>query len=269
METRARVASLEGRMRQALAGWSLRAVVAGLIALRGVDVVTAMTVRAELGDITRFDSPRELMSFQGLVPSEHSCGPRRQGGDHQDGRRACAPGAGGVGLVLPVPGTQDPAPAAQGGSGPAGGAGICQGGAEAAVYAVSASLPLRQGAVRGDHRGGARAGGVPLGDCLRGDGPGPRDAGAELRDGRSSPPLAHRFASINGARRPGQDVENCFGACRRRFHLRLHGRQVTGKCSVFDSGRGRPVRRTLGRPMSGLVPTDRPTSLDRGRSATK
>ncbi len=35
---------------------------------------TAMTVLAELGDLTRLDSPRELMSFVGLVPSERSSG---------------------------------------------------------------------------------------------------------------------------------------------------------------------------------------------------
>ena len=40
----------------------------------------AMTVLAELGDLTRFDSPRELMSFLGLVPSEHSSGRRRRQG---------------------------------------------------------------------------------------------------------------------------------------------------------------------------------------------
>ena len=39
-----------------------------------------MTVLAELGDLTRFDSPRELMSFLGLVPSERSSGGRRRGG---------------------------------------------------------------------------------------------------------------------------------------------------------------------------------------------
>ena len=80
VETRRRVASLEAQMREALERWSLRPVVEALMALRGVDVVTAMTVLAELGDITRFDSPRELMSFLGLVPSEYSSGrSRRQG----------------------------------------------------------------------------------------------------------------------------------------------------------------------------------------------
>jgi transposase len=75
-----RVSGLEEQMRQALAGWSLRAVVEGLMALRGVSRITAMTILAELGDISRFDSPRQLMAYLGLVPSEHSSGgSRRQG----------------------------------------------------------------------------------------------------------------------------------------------------------------------------------------------
>lgn len=81
LEAQRRVASLEQQMHQALADWSLRPVVEALMALRGVQLVTAMTVLAELGDITRFDSPRQLMSFLGLVPSENSSGdgPRRRG----------------------------------------------------------------------------------------------------------------------------------------------------------------------------------------------
>lgn len=75
-----RVADLEAQMREALAGWSLGAVAQALMALRGVSLITAMTTLAELGDITRFDSPRELMAYLGLVPSEHSSGgSRRQG----------------------------------------------------------------------------------------------------------------------------------------------------------------------------------------------
>jgi transposase len=76
-----RVAELEAQMREALKGWSLGPVAEALMALRGVSLVTAMTTLAELGDITRFDSPRELMGYLGLVPSEHSSGnTRRQGG---------------------------------------------------------------------------------------------------------------------------------------------------------------------------------------------
>jgi len=79
-QMKGRVASLEEEMRQAVGGWSLAPVVTGLMALRGVDIITAMTVVAELGDISRFDSPRQLMAHIGLVPSEHSSGSRRQRG---------------------------------------------------------------------------------------------------------------------------------------------------------------------------------------------
>ena len=74
----ARVASLEDQMREALEVWSLRAMVEGFMALRGVNFLTAMTVAAELGDITRFDSPRQLSAFVGLTPSEHSSGGKRR-----------------------------------------------------------------------------------------------------------------------------------------------------------------------------------------------
>jgi transposase len=75
-----RVAELEKRMGEALKTWSLGLVAEALMALRGVSLITAMTTLAELGDITRFDSPRPLMAYLGLVPSEHSSGAtRRQG----------------------------------------------------------------------------------------------------------------------------------------------------------------------------------------------
>ncbi|MBF0383775.1 MAG: IS110 family transposase [Magnetococcales bacterium] len=72
--TQARVADIEKEMERALANWSLAPVVKSLRALRGVDFLTAMTTMAELGDITRFTSPRQLMAFLGLVPSEESSG---------------------------------------------------------------------------------------------------------------------------------------------------------------------------------------------------
>jgi len=75
-----RVADLEEQMREALKSWSLRPVVEALMALRGISLITAMTTLAELGDITRFDAPKQLMAYLGLVPSEHSSGgSRRQG----------------------------------------------------------------------------------------------------------------------------------------------------------------------------------------------
>ena len=77
----ARVAGLVKEMEKALKSWVLAPVVEALMALRGIKLISAMTLMAELGDITRFDSPRQLMSFLGLVPSEYSSGQsRRQGG---------------------------------------------------------------------------------------------------------------------------------------------------------------------------------------------
>ncbi|WP_445003105.1 IS110 family transposase [Halomonas mongoliensis] len=80
-EAQRRVAGLEGQMEAALPDWSLAPVVEAIQAMRGVSLITAMTVLAELGDISRFDSPCQLMAYLGLVPSEHSSGgSRRQGG---------------------------------------------------------------------------------------------------------------------------------------------------------------------------------------------
>ncbi len=79
-EASARVAQFDAHLMGALAEWSLAPVVESLIALRGVDKLTAIVLLAELGDISRFDSPKELMAFLGLVPSEHSSGGRRRQG---------------------------------------------------------------------------------------------------------------------------------------------------------------------------------------------
>jgi len=62
--------------------------VESLLALRGVNLVTAMSVVAELGDISRFDSPRQLMAYLGLVPSEDSSGGKTiRGGITKTGNR--------------------------------------------------------------------------------------------------------------------------------------------------------------------------------------
>jgi len=76
-----RVEGLEKEMEAALNDWSLAPVVRALMALRGCKLITAMTIMAELGDITRFDSPRQLMAYLGLVPGEYSSGnTTRRGG---------------------------------------------------------------------------------------------------------------------------------------------------------------------------------------------
>jgi transposase len=63
-----------------LADWKWKPVVQALMCLRGVDVIHAMTLIAELGDLSRFDNPTQLMGFLGLTPSEDSTGQRRRQG---------------------------------------------------------------------------------------------------------------------------------------------------------------------------------------------
>jgi transposase len=75
-----RVADLTDQLMRALPSWSLAPVVEALVALRGIDKLAATVILAELGDISRFDSPRQLMAYLGLVPSEHSSGGRRHQG---------------------------------------------------------------------------------------------------------------------------------------------------------------------------------------------
>ena len=58
----------------------MRAVIEALQALRGVAQTTAATIVAELGSLSRFPSPKQLMSYAGLTPSEHSSGNRIQRG---------------------------------------------------------------------------------------------------------------------------------------------------------------------------------------------
>ena len=79
-EATARIARLEQALRDALPAWHLLPVVQALQALRGVQLIAAMTLVAELQDFLRFESPRQLMAYVGLVPGEHSSGPKRRQG---------------------------------------------------------------------------------------------------------------------------------------------------------------------------------------------
>jgi transposase len=80
---------LEAYIEAALPDWSLTPVVKALQALRGLALVAAATLVAELGDITRFANPRQFMAYLGLVPSEHSSGSTRcQGGITKAGNGA-------------------------------------------------------------------------------------------------------------------------------------------------------------------------------------
>jgi transposase len=93
-----RLQRLEQELHEQVKTWRLAPVVEALQALRGVQFTVAVTTVAELGDLTRFTNPKQLMSYLGLTPSEYSSGHRRsQGGITKTGnshaRRALVEGA--------------------------------------------------------------------------------------------------------------------------------------------------------------------------------
>jgi transposase len=93
-----RLQRLEQARQEQVKAWRLNPVVEALQALRGVQFTVAVTTVAELGDLTRFNNPRELMKFLGLTPSEYSTGERRRQGaitktGNTHARRALVEGA--------------------------------------------------------------------------------------------------------------------------------------------------------------------------------
>jgi transposase len=75
-----RLQRLDQELQDHVKSWRLNPVVEALQALRGVQFTVAVTTVAELGDLTRFNTPRELMKFLGLIPAEYSSGERRRQG---------------------------------------------------------------------------------------------------------------------------------------------------------------------------------------------
>ena len=74
------VAAIEEKITEVALQEPYREAVAHLRCFKGIDTITAMTLVAELHDIRRFKSPRELMAYLGLVPSEQSSGGRHRRG---------------------------------------------------------------------------------------------------------------------------------------------------------------------------------------------
>jgi transposase len=93
-----RLQRLEQELHDHVNTWRLQPVVEALQALRGVQFTVAVTLVAELGDLTRFENPRQLMKYLGLIPSEYSSGERRRQGSitkagNTHARRALVVGA--------------------------------------------------------------------------------------------------------------------------------------------------------------------------------
>jgi transposase len=83
-----RVARVEASMFALLDDWRLKPAVEALMSFRGFQEVAAMILVSELGDIHRFDHPRPLMTYLGLVSTEHSSGPKQ----HLGGISRCGNG---------------------------------------------------------------------------------------------------------------------------------------------------------------------------------
>src|SRR5512140_1758050 len=73
-----RVQRIEASMLTLLESWRLKPAVEALMAFRGFQLVAAMITVSELGDIHRFQHPRQLMTYLGLVPTESSSGQRQR-----------------------------------------------------------------------------------------------------------------------------------------------------------------------------------------------
>jgi transposase len=97
-EHTARLQRLEQARQDHVPSWRLHPVVEALQAWRGVQFIIAGTMVAEIGDLTRFATPRALMKGLGLIPAESSSGERRQQGSmtkagNTHARRALVEGA--------------------------------------------------------------------------------------------------------------------------------------------------------------------------------
>lgn len=80
-QAQARRDRLTDHIAELVSNWSLAWLVGALQALRGYRLVNAAVLVAEIGDPRRFDSPRQLMAYLGMVPSEQSTGDKvRRGG---------------------------------------------------------------------------------------------------------------------------------------------------------------------------------------------
>jgi transposase len=93
-----RLARFERHIEELVPVWSMAPCVAAYQALRGVSLIVAVIFAVEIGDISRFENPRQLMAFLGLVPSERSTGDSvKRGGltlaGNRRARRALVEGA--------------------------------------------------------------------------------------------------------------------------------------------------------------------------------
>src|SRR5512147_2577757 len=76
----ARIDALTKRIEELVNDWCLAPLVKALQAMRGIKLISAVTLAAEIGDFARFETAPRFMSYLGLTPSEHSSGEDRRRG---------------------------------------------------------------------------------------------------------------------------------------------------------------------------------------------
>ena len=109
MDAERRLKRVEEQIFGLLPEWNLRPVVDALQAMRGIALINAVVLVAEVGDFTRFSNPRQLMAYFGLVPGERSSGETiRRGGITKTGNTPCPARAGRRRLGLPNEGAHRP-----------------------------------------------------------------------------------------------------------------------------------------------------------------
>ena len=166
-QARERIERLEQAMREAVADWTLAPVVEALQAMRGMDMIGAIIFLAELGDLSRFENPRQVMAYLGLTASERSTGDSvRRGGITKAGNSR-APAVDRSRLELPVPSARQQRHAGEDRRRATGSARDCLEGPDATLRALSDADPA--GKTAGDRgcRNRPRIVRLPLGDQPR------------------------------------------------------------------------------------------------------
>jgi hypothetical protein len=180
--------------------WTLAPVVAARQTMRGMALVNAATLIAELGDLSRFANPRQLMAYLGLVPSEHSSGASvRRGGLTQGRQQRRPPAVDRSGVELLLPGAGQPRVVAAPGEPAQADPRDRLEGANTVVRALSPARPRRQAGQYRYHRDRPRTGGVCLGHRPQ------RAAGSRLSRGSQPQQEAsanHPTADCNTKPRP-------------------------------------------------------------------
>lgn len=194
------------------------------MALRGVNLLSATMIVAEIGDLHRFASAPQLMAYLGLVPSEYSERPQTNpGSNNQDRQRPCAARAGGGRVDVPASGAQVGAVATPGGAYRRGDPGHRLESAKAVVSALSAFEQSRQAKRSGMHRCRSRARRLHLGSRTGG-----ASSGCGLKEIRNG----HAACRQQSGQR-WENPRHCYEASGNGMTLDVRARQLPDESVVM------------------------------------